>query len=109
MERKQLDRDNLDRLASKNEDPGNDSLRILNDTVILCTLVNPDGDGIFVSDCVHAHPSDPMKRSTNGIPRLYEKYIGHDDNRDFYMMNMSESVNANKVMYREWYPATGIA
>src|SRR5262245_59342871 len=45
-----------------------------------------------------------MKRSTTGLPRLYQKYIGHDDNRDFYMMNMSESVNANKMMYREWYP-----
>jgi hypothetical protein len=49
--------------------------------------------------------ADPMKRSTTGVPRLYQKYIGHDDNRDFYMMNMSESTNANRVMYREWYPA----
>ena len=48
---------------------------------------------------------DEKQRSTNGIPRLYQKYIGHDDNRDFYMMNMSESVNANKMMYREWFPA----
>ena len=48
---------------------------------------------------------DPKKRSTNGMPRLYQKYVGHDDNRDFYMANMSESTNANKVMYREWYPA----
>ena len=39
------------------------------------------------------------------MPRLYQKYIGHDDNRDFYMMNMSESVNANRMMYREWFPA----
>ena len=49
--------------------------------------------------------ADEKQRSTNGIPRLYQKYIGHDDNRDFYMMNMSESVNANKMMYREWFPA----
>jgi hypothetical protein len=49
--------------------------------------------------------SDERKRSTGGIPRLYQKYIGHDDNRDFYMANMAESVNANQVMYREWYPA----
>jgi hypothetical protein len=48
--------------------------------------------------------ADDRARSTNGIPRLYQKYIGHDDNRDFYMMNMSESVNANKMMYREWFP-----
>ncbi len=71
--------------------------------MILCTLVNPDGMEL-VSDWYMREP-DEKRRSTNGIPRLYEKYVGHDDNRDFYMMNMSESVNANRMMYREWYPA----
>src|SRR5713226_2830954 len=80
-----------------------ETLRILNDVVILCTLVNPDGMEL-VSDW-YMRQADEKQRSTNGIPRLYQKYIGHDDNRDFYMMNMSESVNANKVMYREWFPA----
>src|SRR5262249_13803247 len=79
-----------------------ETLRILNDDIILCTLVNPDGMEL-VSNWYMREP-DPMKRSTSGLPRLYQKYIGHDDNRDFYMMNMSESVNANNVMYREWYP-----
>jgi hypothetical protein len=80
-----------------------ETLRILNDVVILCTLVNPDGMEL-VSDW-YMREADDKKRSTNGIPRLYQKYIGHDDNRDFYMMNMSESVNANRMMYREWFPA----
>src|SRR5262247_1183744 len=79
-----------------------ETLRILNDTVILCTLVNPDGMEL-VSNW-YMRQADEKKRSTNAIPRLYQKYSGHDDNRDFYMMNMSESTNANKVMYREWYP-----
>src|SRR5262245_47704263 len=87
------------RLNTKN-DP--ETLRILNDTVILCTLVNPDGMEL-VSNW-YMRDADEKKRSTGGIPRLYQKYIGHDDNRDFYMMNMSESVNANRMMYREWYP-----
>src|SRR4029077_19956864 len=80
-----------------------ETLRILNDVVILCTLVNPDGMEL-VSNW-YMRDADEKKRSTNGIPRLYQKYVGHDDNRDFYMANMSESTNANKVMYREWYPA----
>jgi hypothetical protein len=80
-----------------------ETLRILNDVVILCTLVNPDGMEL-VSNW-YMREADEKRRSTNGIPRLYQKYIGHDDNRDFYMMNMSESVNANKMMYREWFPA----
>jgi hypothetical protein len=80
-----------------------ETMRILNDDVVLCTLVNPDGMEL-VSNW-YMREADEKKRSTNGLPRLYQKYIGHDDNRDFYMANMSESTNANKVMYREWYPA----
>src|SRR5436309_10578374 len=79
-----------------------ETMRLLNDDVILCTLVNPDGMEL-VSDW-YMRDADEKSRSTNGIPRLYQKYVGHDDNRDFYMMNMSESVNANKMMYREWFP-----
>jgi Zinc carboxypeptidase len=79
-----------------------ETLRILNDDIILCTLVNPDGMEL-VSNW-YMRNAEEKARSTNGIPRLYQKYIGHDDNRDFYMMNMSESTNANKMMYREWFP-----
>src|SRR5947208_6626539 len=79
-----------------------ETMRILNDDIILCTLVNPDGMEL-VSNWYMRDP-DPQKRSTNGLPRLYQKYLGHYGNRDFYMMNMSESNNANQVMYREWYP-----
>ena len=40
----------------------------------------------------------------NSLPRLYPKYIGHDDNRDFYMSNMPETTNMNRVLYHEWFP-----
>jgi hypothetical protein len=80
-----------------------ETMRILNDDIILCVLVNPDGMEL-VSNWYMREPVKE-KRSTAGLPRLYQKYIGHDDNRDFYMMNMSESANANQIMYREWYPA----
>ena len=80
-----------------------ETLRILNDVVILLTEINPDSMKL-VSNW-YMRNADEKQRSTGAVPRLYQKYIGHDDNRDFYMMNMSESVNANKMMYREWYPA----
>ncbi len=80
-----------------------ETVRILNDVIVLCVLVNPDGMEL-VSNWYMREPN-PERRSTSFLPRLYQKYIGHDDNRDFYMMNMSESVNANQIMYREWFPA----
>ena len=79
-----------------------ETLRILNDDVILCTLVNPDGMEL-VSNWYMREP-DERRRSISGLPRLYQKYIGHDNNRDFYMMNQPESENANRVMYQRMVP-----
>jgi hypothetical protein len=79
-----------------------ETLRILNDDIVLCTLVNPDGMEL-VSNWYMREP-DEKRRSLSGLPRLYQKYIGHDNNRDFYMMNQPESENANRIMYRDWYP-----
>ena len=80
-----------------------ETLRILDDDIVLLTNVNPDGTELVSNWYMRA--SDERRRSTAGVPRLYQKYIGHDNNRDFYMMNQPESDNANRVMYREWYPA----
>jgi Zinc carboxypeptidase len=80
-----------------------ETMRILNDAVILCTNINPDGMEL-VSNWYMRNPDEKL-RSTSGLPRLYQKYIGHDNNRDFYMMNQPESENANRQMYREWFPA----
>jgi len=88
------------RLGSRTDQ---ETLRILNDVIVLCTLVNPDGMEL-VSNWYMREP-DERKRSTSGLPRLYQKYIGHDNNRDFYMMNQPESEHANRMMYREWFPA----
>ena len=47
---------------------------------------------------------EPKKRSLASLPRLYQKYIGHDNNRDFYANTQAETRNMNRVMYREWFP-----
>jgi hypothetical protein len=86
-------------LVSRTDD---ETERLLRDIIILCVHVNPDGMEL-VSDW-YMRNSDPQKRSTEFVPRLWEKYAGHDDNRDFYMENLPESTNDNKVLYREWYP-----
>jgi hypothetical protein len=48
--------------------------------------------------------SDPAKRSTSGLPVLYHKYIGHDNNRDSYMASQLETRAMDSVMFRAWYP-----
>src|SRR5580765_1549573 len=80
-------------LVSLNDD---ETMRFLNDVIVLCTLVNPDGMDL-VSD-------QYMKYGSTSTPVLYNHYAGHDDNRDFYMSALAESTNINKVLYREWYP-----
>ena len=85
--------------ASKTDD---ETMRILRDTIILAVHVNPDGMEL-VSDWYMRNPN-AQQRSTNAVPRLWQKYVGHDNNRDFYMMNQPESVNINRVLYREWFP-----
>ncbi|MDQ3012753.1 MAG: peptidase, partial [Acidobacteriota bacterium] len=47
---------------------------------------------------------EPAKRSYQSIPRLYQKYIGHDNNRDFYLSSQPESEAINQVFYHEWFP-----
>ena len=76
--------------------------RILENTIILFVHANPDGQEL-VSNW-YMRQKDTLKRSTEHLPRLYEKYIGHDNNRDFYMMNMSESANMARQQYIEWMP-----
>ena len=56
--------------------------------IILATHANPDGMEL-VSDWYMRKPN-PTERSTGQLPRLYQKYVGHDNNRDFYMMNQPE-------------------
>jgi hypothetical protein len=86
-------------LVSRNDE---ETQRLLRDVVILCAHANPDGMEL-VSDWYMRKP-DEKARSTSDIPRLYQKYVGHDNNRDFYMMNQPESVNMNRILYREWFP-----
>ncbi len=83
---------------------GNDpeTPRILDDVIILFVHANPDGMDL-VADW-YMRNADPKKRSLNGLPRLYQKYIGHDNNRDFYANTQAETKNMNRVLYHEWFP-----
>ncbi len=79
-----------------------ETLRILNDVILLALITNPDGMDL-VGNWYMRNP-EPEKRTTRGLPRLYHKYIGHDNNRDFYMVNMPETEAVCRVHYHEWFP-----
>ena len=70
--------------------------RFLNDDIVLVTPANPDGMDL-VSDWY-------MQHGNMSVPRLWNHYAGHDDNRDSFMNALPETTNVSKVMYREWYP-----
>lgn len=76
--------------------------RVLGDVIILFVHANPDGMDL-VSDW-YMKEKDEKKRTLAGLPRLYQKYIGHDNNRDFYANTQAETKNMNRVLYREWFP-----
>ena len=79
-----------------------ETLRLLDDCIILFGHDNPDGMEL-VSNWYMRH-ADPKKREIATLPRLYQKYIGHDNNRDSFMAAMPETENVNRILFRQWYP-----
>lgn len=86
-------------MVSRN-DP--ETLRFLDDDIQLCVLANPDGQELVAN--WYMPKTDPQERSLSGLPRLFQHYIGHDNNRDFYMSNMPETTNMNRQLFLEWFP-----
>jgi len=87
-----------------------ETMRFLNDDILLCVQANPDGQELIANWYMRGSekPDAPLRpqeqREMNNLPRLYAKYIGHDDNRDFYMSNMKETTNMNRILFLEWFP-----
>ena len=79
-----------------------ETTRFLNDCIVLFVHANPDGNDL-VADWYMRNP-DPAQRSLANLPRLYQKYIGHDNNRDFFASTQAETENVNRVLYHEWFP-----
>ncbi|WP_276484302.1 M14 family metallopeptidase [Paraflavitalea pollutisoli] len=79
-----------------------ETMRILDNTIILLVHANPDGQELVTN--WYMREAKPEKRSLSSLPRLYEKYAGHDNNRDFFMANLRETQNMNRQLYIEWLP-----
>ncbi|MFK7829390.1 MAG: M14 metallopeptidase family protein [Congregibacter sp.] len=68
---------------------------ILNDVIlVLWPTLNPDGQNMVV-DWYRTQRGTPYE--TSRMPWLYQEYVGHDNNRDGYMINMLESQAINRA------------
>lgn len=86
-------------LASRND---SETLRILDAVIfIMIPSFNPDGQ-IMVTDWYRKWVGTEFEGA--GLPWLYHKYAGHDNNRDGDFINLAESEYAAKLMYRDWPP-----
>lgn len=86
-------------LATANDE---DTKEILNNTILLLIpSANPDGIDI-VADWYRKTMG--TKAEGTAPPELYHHYAGHDDNRDWFMMNLKETQAITKLFWQEWFP-----
>jgi Zinc carboxypeptidase len=79
-----------------------DTREILRNTILLLIpSANPDGVDI-VSEWYRKTLSTPFEGKEP--PELYHHYAGHDDNRDWFMLNLKETRLITALFWKEWFP-----
>jgi hypothetical protein len=79
-----------------------DANKILDDVIVLLApTINPDGEQM-VTEWYRKYVGTPYEGGM--MPWVYHFYAGHDDNRDFFMLNLSETRAINGVAYHDWIP-----
>ncbi len=75
--------------------------RILDNVVVmLWPTINPDGHQMVAE---HFMNNVGVPGASTSLPVLYQDYVGHDNNRDAYMLNMIES-RVMEHAWRQWEP-----
>ena len=80
-----------------------DEMRFIRDNVIFLLVPNMNPDGTtLVADWYMQHVGTEYEGAP--LPELYQTYVGHDNNRDWFMFNQPESQNIGRQLYQEWFP-----
>jgi hypothetical protein len=76
--------------------------RLLDSLVVLMIpSMNPDG----LDTVVAWYRRYKGTRYEGGpLPWLYHKYVGHDNNRDWFMVTQAETRLVTRMLYTEWFP-----
>jgi hypothetical protein len=89
-------------LAFKAVTGESDEMRAIRDNVVLVLVANMNPDGTtMVASWYRENLGKPWE---SRLPELWHKYVGHDDNRDWFMMNQVETRNSARQLYAEWFP-----
>jgi hypothetical protein len=79
-----------------------EATRVLDQVIsIVMPSINPDGTQM-IADWYMKYVG--TEHEAAGLPWLYQKYAGHDNNRDGFALNLPESQHLGRLMYREWVP-----
>ncbi len=79
-----------------------DTREILQNTIlILIPSANPDGVDI-IADWYRKTLNTPHEGTEP--PVLYHHYAGHDNNRDWFMLNLKETQLVTRLFWKEWFP-----
>ena len=80
-----------------------EEIRRIRDNVILMQVpvINPDGLQM-TAEWYRRNLGSPHELAP--LPQLYQKYAGHDNNRDWFMMNLEETRAVSRMLFREWFP-----
>ena len=87
-------------LVSRADDP--EIQAMLDDVIVmLWPTINPDGHQMVAE--AYAKRTNPTAGSAP-LAGLYQEFVGHDNNRDAYMLNMIES-RVMEHTWRQWEPS----
>jgi hypothetical protein len=77
--------------------------QLIRSKVILMQVpcINPDGLDMVV-EWYRSNLGTPYELAP--LPQLYQKYAGHDNNRDWFMLNLPETRNVTKLLFQDWFP-----